>query len=104
MTFRPAVLLALAATAALPSAASPQLATQAGCAVCHMADKPMVGPSWQAVAAKYKGQAAAGPQLTERVRKGGVNVWGKVPMPPTPPEKISDADLKALIGWVLKAR
>jgi cytochrome c len=99
---------ALAATvlslAAGPAAASPALAAKAGCAVCHAADKPLMGPSWQAVAAKYKGQATAAAQLADKVRKGSVGVWGKLPMPPTPDDKASDADLKALVSWVLKSR
>jgi cytochrome c len=28
-------------------------------------------------------------------------VWGPIPMPPNGPEKISDADLKAALEWVL---
>ncbi len=96
-----AVLL-VAAALAVPAMASPQLATQAGCTTCHMADKPMVGPSWHAIAAKYKGQPNAAALMAERVRKGGVNVWGKVPMPPTPADKLKDADLKVLVSWLLK--
>ncbi len=90
--------------AAGPAAASPELATKAGCAACHAADKPLMGPSWQAVAAKYKGQANAATQLADKVRKGSVGVWGKLPMPPTPADKASDADLKTLVSWVLKSR
>lgn len=99
--FCAAVLLA-ASAASVPATASPQLATQAGCIACHAVDKPMVGPSWRAIAAKYKGQPNAAALMAERVRKGGVNVWGKVPMPPTPADKLKDADLKALVSWVLK--
>lgn len=102
MVFSKPVLLLAAAAWAVPAMASPQLATQAGCMVCHTADKPMVGPSWRDIAAKYKGQPQAAALMAERVRKGGVNVWGKVPMPPTPPDKLKDADLKALVSWVLK--
>jgi cytochrome c len=35
------------------------------------------------------------------VRKGGAGEYGQVPMPPNGPDKISDADLKALIAWIL---
>lgn len=102
MSFLPVVLLAVVATAALPAGASPQLATKAGCAVCHLPDKAMVGPSWKDIASRYKGQSTAAALLAERVRKGSVNVWGKLPMPPTPADKLSDADLKTLVSWVLK--
>lgn len=98
------LIAASAALVATTAAASPQLATQAGCAVCHAADKLLMGPSWQAIAAKYKGQPDAAARLADKVRKGSVGVWGKLPMPPTPADKASDADLKALISWVLKSR
>lgn len=97
-----AAVLAAAAMATLPTAASPQLATKAGCAVCHVADKPLLGPSWKDIATRYKGQSQAAALMAERVRKGSVNVWGKVPMPPTPTDKLSDAELKTLVSWVLK--
>ena len=85
-------------------AAGPEEAmTKAGCFACHQKDKKLVGPSYKDVAAKYKGQADAVAKLTEKVRKGGAGVWGPVPMSPNPPDKISDADLKAAIEWVLKS-
>lgn len=97
-----AAVLLVAMAAPMLAAASPQLAMQAGCVTCHATDKPMVGPSWRAIAARYKGQPNAAALMAERVRKGGVNVWGKVPMPATPADKLKDADLKALVSWVLK--
>jgi len=33
------------------------------------------------------------------VKKGGVGVWGQVPMPPN--SQVSDADIKKLVTWVL---
>jgi cytochrome c len=79
--------------------------TKAGCLACHAKDKKIVGPSYKDVAAKYKGQADAVAKLSEKVRKGSVGVWGPppIPMPATGPDKISDADLKAAIEWVLKS-
>ena len=84
-------------------AATPeQVAAKAGCMACHLVDKKLVGPSYRDVAAKYKGQANAPALLFQRVRKGGPGVWGPVPMAPTDVSKLSDADLKATIAWVLK--
>jgi cytochrome c len=40
----------------------------------------------------------------QKVRTGGKGVWGPVPMPPTGPDKIADADLKAAIEWMLTAK
>ncbi|MGD7101482.1 c-type cytochrome, partial [Ralstonia pseudosolanacearum] len=38
-------------------------------------------------------------QPTRCVDQGGLGVWGQIPMPANP--KISDADLKTVIDWVL---
>ncbi|MFA7267983.1 MAG: c-type cytochrome [Sterolibacterium sp.] len=92
----------LAAIAIAPSAfASEAIATKAGCLACHNADKKVVGPAYKDVAAKYKGQADAAAKLADKVRKGGQGVWGPVPMPPNPSDKINDADLKTVIHWIL---
>ena len=63
----------------------------------------MLGPSWRDIAAKYKGQADAPALMAQRVRKGSQGVWGPVPMPPTDAKKLSDADLKSVVAWLLKA-
>ena len=78
------------------------VATKAGCTVCHAKDKKLVGPSYQDVAKKYKGQADAHAKLALKVRKGGTGVYGPIPMPPNDDKKIGDADLKAVIAWILK--
>jgi cytochrome c len=97
-----AALCALAAVTAAPAHASDALSRKAGCAVCHSVDKKGLGPSYQDIAAKYKGDAKAPALLAERVRKGSKGVWGTVPMTPTSPDQISDADLKVVIDWILK--
>ena len=94
---------ALAAVAFAPSAAAnPQIAKKAGCTACHDVDIQLVGPAYKDVAKKYKGDAGAAEKLAAKVRKGGKGVWGDVPMTPNEPAKISDADLKTVIAWILK--
>ncbi len=39
-------------------------------------------------------------KLAEKVKKGGVGVWGKVPMPPN--AAVPDKDIKELVEWILK--
>jgi cytochrome c len=97
-------LAGLLASAPCRAAATPQaLASQAGCAACHLPDKKLIGPSYREVAARYKGQADAAARLAGAIRKGSTGVWGPVPMPATPAAKLGDADLKAVVAWVLKA-
>lgn len=94
--------LALCAAFAAPKAsASLQLHYKAGCVACHFPDKKLVGPSYKDIAVKYKGRADAVPYLSSRVRKGGPGNWGTIPMAPNDVTKLSDADLKTLISWIL---
>jgi cytochrome c len=99
------MLIALAAALAAGGAwANPEAAmAKAGCTACHAADKKLVGPSYREIAAKYKGQSDVVAQLMDKVRKGGKGVFGPVPMAPNPPDKISDADLKAAVEFILKS-
>ena len=76
------------------------LATKSGCLACHQVDKKVVGPSYKDVAAKYAGaDAAKVDELAAKVIKGGVGVWGQVPMPPN--AKITPEDAKTLVTWIL---
>ena len=92
-----------ALTITTPASASEAIASKAGCLACHAVDKKLVGPSYKDIAAKYKGQADAPGKLADKVRKGGVGNWGPppIPMPPNPVDKISDADLKTVVQWIL---
>ena len=70
-----------------------------GCTACHANDKKVIGPAYNEVAAKYKGDAGAAAKLAAKVKAGGTGVWGQIPMPPNP--SVPDADLKAMIAYVL---
>jgi cytochrome c len=96
------VVAATVVMATAPARASSKLADKGGCAACHAADKKVIGPSYREIAAKYKGRSDAAALMAERVRKGGQGVWGAVPMPPTGPDRLNDAELKAVISWLLK--
>jgi cytochrome c len=91
--------LGLAATATTPALADLAMAQKYACTACHAVDKKVVGPAYKDVAAKYKGNAKAPAMLEEKVKKGGVGVWGQVPMPPN--SSVPDADVKALVKWIL---
>ena len=96
----PASLATLAfALAATPALANLELATKSGCTACHQVDKKVVGPAYKDVAAKYKGDAKAEAMLADKVKKGGVGVWGQVPMPPN--AAVKDEDVKTLVKWIL---
>ena len=95
-----AILAAIAVSAAaLPATANEELAKKSACTACHATDKKIVGPAFKEVAAKYRNDKGAEAKLAEKVKKGGVGVWGQVPMPPN--AGVSDADTKTLVKWIL---
>ena len=97
-----ALIAALAAVVAAPAFANADLAQKKSCLACHATDKKLVGPSYQEVAAKYKGDAGAEAKLVAKVKNGGSGAWGQVPMPPN--ATVPEADIKALVKWVLAAK
>jgi cytochrome c len=82
------------------AAEMPALAKKHNCTSCHTIEKKLVGPSYNDVAKKYKGQADAEAKLVAKVAKGGSGVWGAMPMPPNSP-KVPEADIKELVKFVL---
>ena len=85
---------ALLASAGLAQAQDGQaLAKDAGCLKCHSVGSKKTGPALKASAAEYKKAGLSGDKAIEKMKKAheaddlkGVK---------------SDADLKAIVGWVL---
>lgn len=99
MKFRIALALSIAgACVASGAQADEKLAQAKGCLNCHQVATKLVGPGYQDVAAKYKGDAGAEARLIKKVLEGGTGVWGQIPMPPN---KISEAEAKTLVDWIL---
>lgn len=98
----PSLAVALAAVVALPANANEALAKKHACFACHATDKKMVGPAYKDVAAKYRGDKGAEAKLVDKVKKGGTGVWGQVPMPPN--AAVPDADVRALVKWILSQK
>jgi cytochrome c len=90
------------AVVSAPALAQEDLMKKNACNACHAVDKKLVGPAFKEVAAKYRGDPKAEAMLVDKVKKGGVGVWGQVPMPPNP--QVSDADAKALVKWILSLK
>ena len=94
---------ALALSAALPAQANEDLAKKHLCTTCHVVKgAKTIGPTYADVAKKYAGQKDAEAKLADKVKKGGQGVWGQVPMPPN--AAVPDADVKALVKWVLSVK
>ena len=74
---------------------------QGGCISCHRVEEKLIGPAYNEVAKRYRGKDKAAERLFAKVREGGEDEWGDIPMRPNGVEKISDEDLKAVIAWIL---
>jgi cytochrome c len=100
---RPSI-TALFITAALgsPAFASPELARQKNCMACHAVATKMVGPAFNAIAAKYAGDGAGAKALAGKIQKGSKGVWGTMPMPPNP--QVNDTEASALATWIMNQK
>lgn len=78
----------------------PALLNSNACLGCHALDKTVVGPAYQAVAKKYRGDPDAQAKVVDSIRHGGVGKWGNIPMPPM--STLTEAQAKALAAYVLK--
>jgi cytochrome c len=106
----------------------PDLAKKSGCTACHSIEKKMVGPAWRDVSKAYNKVGATGtavdpaaykvskkvadilkehgkanPEawLEEKVAKGGKGDWfDNMAMTPNAP-KVSAADIKTLVDFIL---
>ncbi|NKJ47187.1 cytochrome C [Burkholderia sp. SG-MS1] len=92
-------LVATSAWAAADAQRGRTVANANACMGCHAVDRKLVGPSFQQIAAKYKGDAQAPVKLTRKVKEGGAGVWGMIPMPAH--QSMSDVDIRAVVDWVL---
>ena len=80
-----------------PNAAA--IAAKYGCLACHNVSVKIVGPSYREIAAKYRQAPDAQMKVTEQIQKGGSGKWGPIIMPPFP--QLTEAEIKALTGWIL---
>jgi cytochrome c len=91
------------------------LALNSGCFICHHIESGAkgpngmapIGPNWEDVAVRYKGQKGAADALTKAVMQGS-NPYGShwkdkvsgLAMPPNA-VAIKEADAKKLVNWIL---
>jgi len=98
---RLAVVLAALAMSS-PALASADLARSKNCVACHHAERRMVGPAYNLIAARYANDADAAAKLAERIMAGGGGNWGPMPMPAQP--NVTREDAETLAKWILSLR
>lgn len=96
---------ALAALAA-PAAAADAEALFASriCFACHSVttgEVKRIGPYVVDIAAKYRGRSDAADYLKQKVLQGSAGVWGPAGTSVMPPNKVDEAEAKALVEWIL---
>lgn len=84
----------------LPAPNAAAIATKYGCLGCHNVTVKIVGPSYHAIADKYRHDTDAAAKVREQIQKGGSGKWGPIIMPPFP--QISAAETTALTDWILR--
>ena len=73
---------------------------KAKCGACHSVDKKGVGPAYNDVAAKYKGDKEAVSKLIASITKGGAFGW-KLGMMPPKGLGANDAQIKEMAEFIV---
>lgn len=76
------------------------LAKQSGCFACHNVEQKRIGPAWNEVSKKYKGDTGAHDNLVKWVHTGGTGRWQMGTMPAYSP-RVPDADIEKLVDFIL---
>jgi cytochrome c len=77
-----------------------QWMSTATCFTCHAARTKLIGPSFDLVAQRYRGQSGVVDSLAKKIINGSTGTWGDLKMPPHPDLKIEQ--VKEIVRWILK--
>jgi cytochrome c len=97
--FLPLLMTAIVASSSALAADGQAIATDNGCMACHAPGKPMIGPSFAKISARYKGKADAPTVLLQSIKGGSRGKWGVMVMKPD--TKLSDDDARIVVDWLL---
>ncbi len=76
------------------------LLTEKRCVACHDVSKNLLGPSYQAIAARHAARRKTMIEvLAQKIIVGGAGNWGIVPMVPN--EHVSLEEARANTRWIL---
>ena len=87
-------------TAILTREQALDLAARSNCLLCHKIEYKLVGPAWNDVAAKYKGDSKAAVTIASHIIAGGRFGWNFGTMPPRGGTAISDAEIASLARFI----
>jgi cytochrome c len=69
------------------------------CSTCHAEDRLVNGPSYQAIAERYRKNEFAVRNLSKKIIQGGAGNWGQTVMSAHP--QISEEDAGEMVRWIL---
>lgn len=78
------------------------LIAKSDCASCHKLNQKSIGPSYTAIAKRYNNQPSSVGRLVNKIREGGGENWGTVPMIPHP--QLSETDIRAMVRYILSLK
>ena len=76
-----------------------QLIANLDCKSCHSIDRESVGPTYQAIAARYAGKPGIETQLVHKIINGGSGNWGERAMSPHP--ELAESDAGEIVRYIL---
>ncbi|MEP6596743.1 MAG: c-type cytochrome [Ginsengibacter sp.] len=80
-----------------------ELVSKSDCFTCHKLTEASIGPSYAAVAAKYKTlDQPAMDSMVKQIKNGGSGKWGTVPMTPHP--AIVREDAEAMVYYIMSIK
>ena len=78
-----------------------ELAQRYGCMACHSAKEEFIGPSFKAIADKYRADPNGKNKLIAKLKAGGSGVWGVKVQPAYRDDIKNQQHYSVLIDWVL---
>ena len=77
-----------------------KLVVEKRCDGCHAVDRPLLGPPYNAIAARHAtNEKVMVDVLAQKIIEGGGGNWGLVPMVPN--EHVSIEEARAIARWIL---
>jgi cytochrome c len=76
-----------------------EMITSSDCITCHKINEKNIGPAYVDVSKKYESSPAVIDTLATKIVKGGVGVWGNVPMTPHP--NLSMDSAREMVRYIL---
>jgi cytochrome c len=76
-----------------------ELARKNLCIGCHAEKQKVVGPAFVEIANRYDNSPQSYSYLMNKIKNGGVGVWGAIPMPANK-NNITDEEIRIVVNWI----